>query len=172
MSDTVSAVREIRPPLIHSTRCAPVFSRPRPSRLTPQQAAGLAYEKKVGNALSLLCKRLGPDAKLEKNPWFSFQDANGTGACSPDNLLIVERAGLVLVVEVKLSFLPTALTKLARLYVPIVNATLKPLIIRSVVICKNVIPGTPMPISGLGSTEMTASSAAVYQWLGQGPILW
>lgn len=153
-----------------ASRCAPCFAKVRPSRLSPAQANGLRYENRVHKALAVLAKTLG--ANVEQNPWFRFTDQNGAGACSPDSILWLDQE-LAIVIEVKYTWVPTASTKLRGLYLPIVDKVLKPVILRSLVICKNLTPESPRPIDGIrDGTQCSVAQAPVYQWLGQGPIRW
>lgn len=161
--------RLIRRPLISASRIEPAFGKVRTSHLTLAQANGVRYENKVFKALSILAKNL--DAKIERNPWFKFMDANGEGICSPDVILSLGR--VCLVIEVKTTWVPTARAKLSELYVPVVNLALEPAITRSLIICKNLTPESPRPIENLCSgTQGTVFNPRVYQWLGQGPIVW
>ena len=161
--------RLIRGPLTLASRCPPTFTRVRTSRLTVPQAAGIRFENKVHKALTVLAKTLG--AKSERNPWFTFTDSVGTATCSPDALLFLDAT--VLVVEVKVTWTPTAATKMSGLYLPVVNAALRPVVLRSLIICKTLLPETPRPIDFIGEgTLMSAREAPVYQWLGQGPLRW
>lgn len=167
---STNPVRTIREPLLSAERCDPVFKTPRPSRLSPAQANGVRYESKVRRAVTALAKRIG--ATIEPNPWFRFVDSNGAGACSPDLLIWLDQLA-VLVVEVKYTWTPTAQAKLQGLYLPVVNKALAPPIIRSLIVCKTLIPGAPKPIDEIGDgTQFSARSAPVYQWLGQGQLIW
>lgn len=157
-------------PLSIAERRAPAFAKPRPSRFGPAAALGIRYENRVNRALGALAKSLG--ATLEKNPWFHFVDNLGHAACSPDSILWLDPS-LALVIEIKYTWTPLASIKLAGLYVPVINAVFKPAIIRSMVICKTLTPDSPPPISRiLEGTQFSVSQAPVYQWLGQGPLLW
>lgn len=167
---TANPVRIIRPPLFTAQRCDPIFRTPRPSRLSPAQAAGVRYEAKVRRAITALAKKIG--ATVEPNPWFRFVDSVGPGACSTDALLWLDQLA-VIIIEVKYTWTPTAQTKMQGLYIPVVNKALEPPIIRSLIICKTLIPGAPKPIDSLGDgTQFSAHIAPTYQWLGQGPLIW
>lgn len=165
-----SGTRLIRGALTSASRCPAVFSKPRTSRLSPAQANGVRFENKVHKALAILAKSL--NARVERNPWFRFIDSNGPGACSPDAILWLNPV-LALIVEVKYTWTPVAAPKLRGLYIPVVNLALKPPIIRSLIVCKNLTPDSPRPISRIcEGTQFTAREPSVYQWLGQGPLLW
>lgn len=162
--------RIIRGALASAARCDPPFAKVRPSRLSPTQAAGVRYENKVHRALAALGKSL--PASVERNPWFKFFDENGPGCCSPDAILWLDPA-LVLVIEVKTTWVPTASAKLRTLYIPVVNAALKPAILRSLIICKNLTPDSPKPIENIcEGTQLSIHNPPTYQWLGQGPLRW
>lgn len=163
--------RQIRGRLTLAERCAPRFAKARASRLSPAQANGIRYENKVHRALAVLAKRL--PAVVEKNPWFHYIDANGHGACSPDAILWLSDLGVVLVIEIKYTWVPTAEAKLKNLYLPVVNVALEPIVLRSLVICKSLTPDAPKPIDAIGEgTLFSSTSSPVYQWLGQGPLIW
>lgn len=164
------SLRLVCGPLSLAERRDPLFAPSRASKLNPAAAFGIRYENKVHRALVVLAKSLG--AKVEKTPWFHFKDQIGSAACSPDAILWLDPS-MALVIEVKYTWTPLASIKLAGLYVPIVNAVLKPAIVRSMVICKTLTPDSPPPISRiLEGTQFSVSSAPVYQWLGQGPLIW
>ncbi len=162
--------RLIRGALTFAARCPPTFGKVRTSRLSAPQAAGIRYERKVHRALAVLAKTL--HSTVEVSPWFTFTDSVGSGTCSPDAILWYD--GLVaLVIEIKTTWVPTAHTKLSGLYLPVVNVALKPLVLRSLVICKNLTLDSPRPIESIGEgTLMTSHEAPVYQWTGQGPLRW
>ena len=165
-------IRLIRGALTVAERTTPRFAKVRTSRLSPAQANGVRYENKVHRALAVLGKSL--DATVERNPWFKFVDANGVGACSPDAILWLD-PGFALVVEVKYTWVPGASVKLKGLYGPVINCALRPHILRTLVICKTLVPDAPEPISGIcdgTASTATASQAPVYHWLGQGPLVW
>ncbi len=165
-------IRLIRGALTLAERCDPLFAKARTSKSQPAAAYGIRYERKVHRALETLAKSIG--AKVERNPWFHFRDANGDGACSPDSILWLD-PGFALIVEVKYTWVPGAGVKLRGLYSPVVNCALRPHILRTLVICKTLTPESPAPISGiLDGTAFTASAAQapVYHWLGQGPLIW
>lgn len=165
-------IRLIRGALTVAERTSPRFGKVRTSRLGVAQANGVRYENKVHRAIATLAKTLG--AKVEKNPWFHFRDANGDGACSPDCILWLD-PGFALIIEVKYTWVPGASVKLKGLYLPVINCALRPHILRSLVICKTLVPGSPEPISGIlegTAFTATASQAPVYHWLGQGPLVW
>lgn len=172
---TPVAFREIRPPLIHAARTSPRFGPARPKNMTTSQATGIRFEKKVHRALISLTNSLikqGLPAKLEYQPWFEFQDSVGYGCCAPDFLLSFGLA-LTLIIDAKLTWVPTAEAKMAKLYTPVVNKTLTPRVLRSLVICNNLTPESPRPISNIGSgTSFSVNSTPIYHWLGQGKLVW
>jgi len=163
--------RLIRGNLSYAGRSPPVFAKARASRLSPIQALGVRYENRLHKALAGLAKELG--TTLESNPWFKFRDDNGTGACSPDALLWLSSHYFGLIVEVKYTWVPTAAPKMQKLYLPVVHRALEPVILRSVIICKNLTPDSPKPIECLHkSMDGGGYATPVYQWLGQGPLCW
>jgi hypothetical protein len=54
--------------------------------------------------------------------WFEFEDTNGFGYCQTDLLFYLD--GLVAVIECKYTLVPGAHSKLASLYVPVVEKAL------------------------------------------------
>ena len=132
---TLSQNSFVRGELFNVRRSGPAY-RVSSKKLTPSQAAGIRFEKKVGTHLEILTKSL--DAKLEKNSWFQYRDENGPHACSPDFIFIYD--GMVIVIEVKVTWLPSAISKLRNLYIPVVNRILRPEKIGGIVICKNLTP--------------------------------
>jgi len=164
------SIRLVRGGLSYAERCEPAFSKARTTNKSVAQANGIRYERKVHRALAVLAKYVG--AVVEHNPWFKFVDINGIGICSPDAILWMEPA-LALVIEIKYTWIPTAGVKLRGLYIPVVNAALKPAILRSLIICKNLTPQSPQPIESIcEGTQFSVNNSPVYQWLGQGPLIW
>jgi hypothetical protein len=165
------SIRLLRPPLASAERCPAQFGKVRPSRLTVPQANGLRYENKVQRALTALAKRLG--ATLERNPWFRYIDRNGQATCSPDAILRLVGESIILVIEVKTTWTPVAATKLLGLYVPVVQFALAPQVIRSLVICKNLLPESPYPATNISAAMlMSPTEPEIYQWRGEGPLVW
>lgn len=157
--------RHLRGPLAFATRIPPLFRVGKLARLTPAQAQGIRYERKVGVALTALAKGIG--AKLEHNPWFRYTDATGTRSCSPDYLLVLD--DLALVVEVKNTWVPTAEPKLRNLYIPVVSHVLRPIQCGAVIICKNLVADAPAPTLALA--DAFRLSTPVYHW-SSGPLHW
>jgi hypothetical protein len=154
--------------VIDSSRCPP---RQMPKAANVHARRGLAYQKKVTKAMEEVCKVA--NGKLEVEPWFRFQDLNGPGQCVPDLLLHVQN--ITLIIEVKLTFVQDAMTKLAGLYIPVImDATKKTLgQVRPLIICKNITPLTTNLIDNVHSAVYNYQpSIPVLQWLGKGKIPW
>ena len=130
----------VRGELFNVRRSGPAY-RTTTKRMTPSQAAGIRFERKVGTRLEILAKSLG--GMLEKNPWFQYNDENGPHACSPDFIFLFD--GTVIVIEVKVTWIPIAISKLKNLYLPVVNRILHPEKLGGIVLCKNLTPETPAP---------------------------
>ena len=131
----------VRGELFNVRRSGPAY-RTTTKRMTPSQAAGIRFEKKkVQPRLDVLAKSLG--AKVEHNPWFQYNDENGPHACSPDSIFIFEDS--VIVIEIKVTWIPVAISKLRNLYLPVVSRILRPERLGGIVLCKNLTPETPAP---------------------------
>jgi len=169
MATSTNSTRLIRGTLLSASRCPQLFSRPRPSRVTPAQALGLRYEFRAQKALGILAKELR--GTLERNPWFKFTDSNGPGAASPDAILWLD-SDVALVVEVKYTWVPTAAPKLLGLYIPVVQKALSPNFVDGLIICKTLTPDSPRPIDQIHKGAIPPMNPSVYQWLGQGPLVW
>lgn len=118
-------------------RIKPAFGKPKPTNAAAK--LGLTYERRVERELKSHVTR-GNLLDMEHTPWFTFYDDFGNNNCSPDFLLLLD-AGLV-VVEVKLTWVPHALPKLTDLYCPVVSLALH-LPVRPLVICKHLTPAAP-----------------------------
>lgn len=148
--------------LTSAQRIAPRLT---PKASNPAAALGLRYERHVRDALGVWAK--ANDAKVEHNPWFSYIDKNGYGVCVPDLLLIFDDQ--VIVIEVKLTYVHEAITKLNGLYLPVVaKATgLKPL---PLVIVKNLTLGSPQARDRLSAA--ICMTPPLMQYLGHSRIIW
>lgn len=155
----------VRGELFNVRRSGPAYSTVS-KKMTPSQAAGIRFEKKVGTYLEILARSL--DAKLEKNPWFQYNDMNGPHACSPD--FILNYSGLVIVIEVKVTWLPSASAKLKNLYIPIVSRILRPEKIGGIVLCRNLTPEAPQPIQTICSALHRLGTIPAYHWPIETPI--
>jgi hypothetical protein len=105
---------------------------------------------------------------LEHNPWFYYTASEGVrSACCPDILIHDNDFGYTIVIEIKNTWVPSALPKLRSLYCPVVSRALdrptKPL-----VLVKNLTPDAPRPQSTL-SFGLIAPDPLI-QWLGRGTI--
>lgn len=143
----------------------------RPFILEPSSAAarlGLRFERRVHTEL----KRFVPSiaASVEHNPVFTFCDAFGSAMCVPDFLLWCRNPERLIIVEVKLTYVPEALAKLKELYCPVVSEALKVRIVEPLVLVRNLTPAAPKP--GLTVSEALAKPGRVLQWLNYGPIKW
>lgn len=138
---------------------------PRPAKAI--QRAGLALEKKF---LKQALKFCPPSFEFEHNPHFGYNLDGKEKFCIPD-LLITDKNDLVnvIVVEIKQTFVPLALTKLQTLYCPIVSKALSK-VARPLVVCLHLSPGAP-PASGR-ILDAVKREYPLYQWLGgDAPIL-
>lgn len=152
-------------PPIHYVRSCD--ARPLPRVTNELQRNGLRYQKRVTQALAAICSRRG--AKFFPEPWFEFSDSNGRGQIAPDAIIIF--GDQIIVIEVKTTYVPIAITKLEGLYVPLVTLTTSGRLY-GLVICKNITPDAAHLIDRLTDTFRHSASTPVLQWLGHGPILW
>jgi hypothetical protein len=126
---------------------------------------GLLYQRK---AFKMLKAALPKSMSLEHEPWFYYTDSSGAyGACSPDVLIHDNEFEYTIVVEIKNTWVSTALPKLKMLYCPVVEKALgKPT--KPIVLVKNLTPDSPKPQSRLSFALV--SSDPLLQWLGRGNI--
>lgn len=82
--------------------CDPPFTNP-PSK--GSCARGLAYERKVGQALNAYCTQ--EKLKLWDHQWFVYKNGDGVKYFQPD--FIIERKSDAVLIEVKLTFVDTTL---------------------------------------------------------------
>ncbi len=150
--------------LIGAVRAESPWGKPRGSN--PAAKLGLRYERRVHTELKRHLD-LGHIIDLEHNPWFSFTDSCGTNYCCPDFILHAPRG--VFVVEVKYTWVPSAVEKFRALYSPVcAHVAQEP--VYSLIICKNMVPGAPKPRSSLGDALMYTES--VLHWPANGRIPW
>lgn len=155
-TQATTSVSYVRGELFNVRRSGPAY-RTATKRLTPSQAAGIRFEKRVDLYLQVLAKSL--EAKLEHNPWFQYNDLNGPHACSPD--FILNFGDRVVVIEVKVTWLPSAISKLRNLYLPVVSRILRPTKIGGIVLCKNLTPEAPQPVQQL---SLASKMIPTYHW--------
>ena len=150
--------------LLAAGRIKEPFSAQKPNSLAKQQ--GLRYEKNVKSQLEALQERK-IFGQIEHNPWFEFTDDFGSNICSPD--FIVHTSNGVIVVEVKLTWVPVALEKLDLLYGLVVAQALQ-CDVAPLVICKNLAPGVGDYATTLKAALYTKSK--VLHWPKIGNIQW
>jgi len=140
--------------------------RPLPPPSSAAAKVGLQFERRVLRELAQH-QNAGHIARLEHNPWFAFNDANGPGLCSPD-FLAQTAAGLT-IIEVKLKWVEEAERKLRQLYAPVVAQIFgkKPSIL---VLCRRLADGAPAADVAL-STAL-AKPSALLLWPSNGRIPW
>jgi hypothetical protein len=150
--------------LADARRCRSLFTKAKPSN--PAARLGIRYEKKVKSELTLHTNR-GNFLEIEHNPWFEFEDKYGSGNCSPDVLLYLDHG--VVVVEVKLRWVPVALNKLRDLYCPIVSAALN-VPVPPLVICRYLAPEAPSASFSL--REAITGKSRLLFWPANGHMPW
>lgn len=126
---------------------------------------GLLYERSAIKMLKTLFPRT---IKIEHGPWFYYTTVEGfKSACQPDVLIHDDDLGFTIVVEIKNTWVPTALPKLRSLYCPVVAKALSRNT-RPVVLVRHLTPEAPKPFSTLYSC-LDAKDPLI-QWLGRGAI--
>lgn len=127
-------------------------------KLKGKKAAGLRYEKQFAAHVT---------GGL-RGQWFAYQVRGRTKYCQPDVLVsFFPRAMLVL--ELKYTFVPEALTKMRQLYLPVVSKALKVPAVGAVVV-KNLTPNWIGPIThDLTETFEAARDGEIpiLHWIGQ-----
>lgn len=137
---------------------------------TGAQLRGLRYQRAVGRSLTKSLKGVG--AIITSEPWFEYisRDNSGLCVCAPD--FLIEYESFTIVVEVKLTFVHSAVEKLLGIYVPVVNCALLRDGCCPLVITKTLTPSAPLTITRI-SQALGAKEVPVLQWLGRGsPISW
>ena len=136
---------------------------------SPAAAQGLRFERAV--AKSLLALSLEEHFTVEHNPFIQYWTVHALHAyCEPDFVLTLQD-GTVVVVECKLTWVPDALEKLQRLYLPVV-AKIYPAKgpIRPLVIVKTTHRAAPP--AAYSVREALRSPEPLVQWLGHGLLPW
>lgn len=159
----MTAIRTVEG-LLSAERCS---ARPLPRVRNRIRRLGIAYENNVKKELVKTAK--ANDLMIESQPWFAFVDKWGRGQAVPDFVILVD--GFALIIEVKLSFVPTAIDKLRYFYAPVVGMALGRET-RQLIICKNLIPGVLGVVRSLRSALDLTASVPTLQWLGRGEIAW
>ncbi len=151
--------------MIKSASQVPARLLPRPT--TPQQRAGLTYERKLINAL----RASAPSGvHIFHNLWFSYETFDDeTRICCPDLIIMDEKYDFSVVGEVKLTWTPLAETKLREIYLPVVSKAFKKPTVK-VVFCKNLLPQAPRP--ALTVSRSFSSDSGLFHWIGKGGIIW
>lgn len=148
------------PPIVSFARQTLPRKSPRPSNLAAK--SGLVFERKVFAELQKSFE------KVEHNPWFEYRLLNGGfGICCPDILIWDPENKFIVVIEVKQTWIPHAISKLRGLYCPIIEKALS-LPTKPLVIAKNLIPESPKPMSSISLAIQNQSP--LIQWRGIGPI--
>lgn len=95
-----------------------------PEKRTSAQLAGLRYEARVLSTVSKLYNQDG--TKVVEKPWVVYRTTGRSGLCQPDFLIETADGSTgrphVIVVEVKLSWIASARSKLVNFYGPIIQA--------------------------------------------------
>ncbi len=151
-------------------RAQPAIVKPRGSNVHAE--IGLRYERRVKRALMKLTNdETTPLIELEHNPWFSYakKDSGLSSVCAPD-FLLYHKDNFIIVIEVKLTYVNEAITKLQGLYCPIVETALN-LPAKPLVITRHLIPSAPKP-NAFTLSEAINNPPYLLQWLGHGGIIY
>lgn len=144
------------PRLVENLKWAQYAARspwPKPRRVRGKKAAGLRYERLLGEELA----RRG--LEFEHGPWIEFEDSHGRGFAQPDFLVFGE--GHWTLLEAKLSQTPTAFAQLFGLYLPLLCLLHPQVQIVPVQVCRNLRQGGDVVEDFLG-----ANPGATWHWLG------
>ena len=149
-------------------RTQPPFGKARGN--TVPQRLGLAYQKKVAKAF----RALEFVTRVEEDPWFGFSDSVGGGLASPDMLVYTDTNAL-LIVEVKLSWTPAAISQLYDFYLPILTRIagtpdLNVQRLAPLIVTKNLTPGAPP--AEFSIEKATLRRPSLLHWRGEGTLRW
>lgn len=139
-----------------------IAARPLP-KADGMKAIGLRYERQVIRAL---CAR---NIIHEHNPWFEYTTTENMAVhvAVPDAMLFLDKDS-VIVAEIKLKFVPDAMTKLEEIYCPIVSKHMgKP--VRPLIIVKSLTLDTPSHSDSI--SEALKCQYPIYHWLGHARIV-
>lgn len=130
------------------------------SRSSGAQKAGLAYQRRVGEVLTVA----RPPSDLDCGPWFWYVDSSGRRSyCQPDFLLHLA-SGKLAVVEVKIRWTSDAWWQLRKLYLPVLQRVFPGRALLPLVICRSYDPSVRIAeeVSLIeGWEELSASSFSV-----------
>jgi hypothetical protein len=127
---------------------------------------GLTYERRLRSEFERHAT-FGNLKLLHYNPRLDFRDKNGDGVCFPDFFFDIGSA--IVIVEIKLTWVNSALPKLRALYIPLVERLLCRAAV-PLVVCKRMTPFSPSP--SFSVVEALASDSKVLCWPQSGNILW
>jgi hypothetical protein len=138
---------------------------------TSAQLRGLRYQRALGRALARTLKRI--DATLIPEPWYRYVSHDACNICAPD--FLVEKGDSAIVIEVKLTFVFSAIEKLTELYVPVVrkaNPRLKRIV--PLIVTKTLTPSAPPTIPRISKAlDNVSGMVPVLQWRDrQSPLVW
>lgn len=161
--------------IVAAARAAP---QPLPRPQSEASARGLRFQRRAARALARQAAAIG--ARYEAEPWFTYEEdgdafhwRKSRGYAVPDGIFTFGDQAVV--IEMKLTFVPEAVRKLAKLYVPLVERTTS-LRVRPLVLCRHLTPQAALfyhqveTLSEVFSLPPNATGVMLY--LGSGPILW
>jgi hypothetical protein len=154
----VEPLRKVTGELRSARRCPPKYT---PKASSAMAKLGLSYERKIVRDL------MRSVWLVEHNPWFEFQDELGVSTCCPDIILTADSK--IIVIEVKLTWVPEAIEKLRGLYCPVVEYALAAEVF-PLIIVKNLRPDAP-PVQDSVQRALE-SEMPILQWIGSGHIPW
>lgn len=123
------------------------------------KALGLRYENLLAKALK---------GRATHGQWFHFIADGEPGWCQPDLLVVGQKQ--ILVLEVKLTYTPAAVSQLEDLYLPVVSKAYdRPA--RGIIVAKNLTPEAPADVYETIADAIALaprSGLGLVHWLGRG----
>lgn len=147
-----------------------VASREMPVATSPAARAGLRFQALVSRQLAKSADSIG--GRFDPEPWFKFERRIDIGHAVPDGVFTF--ADFQLVIEVKQTFVLEGVSKLQRLYVPVVAKAFG-LRVRPLLICKYLTSqAADFPlVETLSEAFFTPSGEVpVLHYPDSGPIQW
>lgn len=137
-----------------------------PRAIFPHLQEGLTFERRIKKELHRHAA-FGNLTHLLHTPQIDYVDAQGHGVCFPDFIFL--RNNHVVVVEIKLSWIPTALPKLKELYIPLIERLFNKAAV-PLVITKRLVAAAPA--SAFSIREALALPSALLSWPQSGHVIW
>jgi|SRR6516162_9948253 hypothetical protein len=128
----------------------------------PALRNGLNYEKGFIRALEKAVR--GTNLIVESNSWFAYRDSdNNSHCCAPDAIILMGVLP-VAIIEIKYTWVATALDKIQSIYWPVVSLAIGCPIGCPTVVVKRLTEESPQPSPKL-------LNSTLFQWLGREAIV-